>query len=135
MKILLPVDGSESAMRAVRYIAAHPNSVSEVHLLHVRHHLPGDVQRFVNHEELKRFHQEEAAKALEPAKAALGAMLTKDHIVLGDPAESIAKLADELGVDQIVMGTHGRSGLSGLLMGSVAAKTLHYAKVPVLVVK
>lgn len=55
-------------------------------------------------------------------------------ILVGDPAESIVEQADELGVDAIVMSTHGRSGISRWIFGSVTQKVLSAAKHPVLVV-
>ncbi len=53
----------------------------------------------------------------------------------GDPAGAILRAADEFGADLIVMGTHGRTGLRRLLMGSVAEGVLHGARCPVLTVK
>jgi nucleotide-binding universal stress UspA family protein len=53
----------------------------------------------------------------------------------GDPATEIVRYATEAGVDLIVLGTHGRSGLERLLMGSVAEKVLRDAPCSVLVVK
>jgi nucleotide-binding universal stress UspA family protein len=53
----------------------------------------------------------------------------------GDPATEIVRLANEDKADLIVMGSHGRSGLSRLLMGSVAEKVLRMAPCPVLTVK
>ncbi|MCI0738704.1 MAG: universal stress protein [Gemmataceae bacterium] len=53
----------------------------------------------------------------------------------GDPAEQIARVAREARCDLIVMGSHGRTGLARLLMGSVAEKTLRSASCPVLLVK
>jgi nucleotide-binding universal stress UspA family protein len=52
----------------------------------------------------------------------------------GVPADEIVKLADDRIVDLIVMGTHGRSGLSHLLMGSVAEHVVRRASCPVLTV-
>lgn len=53
----------------------------------------------------------------------------------GDPADEIIRMAQETHCDLIVMGTHGRSGLAHLLMGSVAEKVLRRASCPVLTVK
>ena len=53
----------------------------------------------------------------------------------GLPAEEITLTAQEKGCDLIVMGTHGRSGLGRLLMGSVAEHVLPRANCPVLLVK
>ena len=58
------------------------------------------------------------------------------HVLLeGDPATSIVSYAREPGADLIVMGTHGRTGMERLLMGSVAEKVLRDAPCSVLVVK
>jgi nucleotide-binding universal stress UspA family protein len=53
----------------------------------------------------------------------------------GDPATEILRLAQEMPCDLIVMGTHGRTGLPRLLMGSVAEEVLRNAVCPVLTVK
>jgi nucleotide-binding universal stress UspA family protein len=58
------------------------------------------------------------------------------HVVLeGDPATEIVRYAADAGMDLIVMGTHGRTGLERLLMGSVAEKVMREALCSVLVVK
>ena len=59
-----------------------------------------------------------------------------EHIMLdGDPATEIVRYARDTGVNLIVMGTHGRTGVERLLMGSVAEKVLRDAPCSVLVVK
>ncbi|MBI2480814.1 MAG: universal stress protein [Planctomycetia bacterium] len=79
----------------------------------------------------------------EPATEDLRKMLHKvaptdpavpyEHrLVTGDPANAVVRLAEEEGVDMIVLGTHGRTGLSRLLMGSVAEAIVRRAKCPVL---
>jgi nucleotide-binding universal stress UspA family protein len=58
------------------------------------------------------------------------------HIFLeGDPGTEIVRYATEAGMDLIVMGTHGRTGLERLLMGSVAERVMREAPCSVLVVK
>jgi len=58
------------------------------------------------------------------------------HVFLeGDPAMEIVRYATDAGIDLIVMGTHGRTGLEKLLMGSVAEKVMREAPCSVLVVK
>jgi nucleotide-binding universal stress UspA family protein len=59
-----------------------------------------------------------------------------DHVMLeGDPAAEIVRYARESGIDQIVLGTHGRTGVERLLMGSVAERVMREAPCSVLVVK
>ena len=139
-KVLLPVDGSDCALRATQYVInnlQHFAAGPELHLLNVQPSLPSDVGRFINADDLKHYHQDEAKKELQSVRSTLDTAGVKYqvHIVVGDPAQSIVRFADEQGCDQIVMGTHGRTGLAGAVMGSVATKTLHLSKVPVLVVK
>jgi nucleotide-binding universal stress UspA family protein len=55
------------------------------------------------------------------------------HIALGAPAREIAQLASDLEADLIVVGTHGRTGLRRILLGSVADGVLRLANCPVLV--
>jgi nucleotide-binding universal stress UspA family protein len=58
------------------------------------------------------------------------------HVILeGDPATEIVRHAADAGVDVIVLGTHGRTGVERLLMGSVAEKVMREAPCSVLVVK
>jgi len=57
------------------------------------------------------------------------------HMVEGEPATEILRLARETNSDMIVMGTHGRRGLTRLLMGSVAEEVVRKAACPVLSVK
>ncbi|MBY0512300.1 MAG: universal stress protein [Gemmataceae bacterium] len=58
------------------------------------------------------------------------------HVVLeGDPATEIARYAADAGIDVIVIGTHGRTGVDRLVMGSVAEKVMREAPCSVLVVK
>ncbi len=57
------------------------------------------------------------------------------HLVMGDPAKEIVRVADDEDVEMIVMSTRGRTGLAHVLMGSVAEKVVRRAACPVLVVK
>lgn len=57
------------------------------------------------------------------------------HLMIGNPATAIVHLAEREHADMIVMPTHGRTGLSRLLMGSVAEEVVRKAKCPVLTVK
>jgi nucleotide-binding universal stress UspA family protein len=57
------------------------------------------------------------------------------RLLCGKPADEIVRCAEEEGVDMIVMGTHGRRGLSRLLMGSVSEAVVRRAPCPVLTIK
>ena len=141
MKILLPVDGSECALRAVEHLISHSawfRDLPEIHLLHVHAPIPiGRVQAHVGKDTLHAYYLEESQASLLEAQKKLDAAGCSHttHIHVGQPAEVIAKLAAEQGCDLIVMGTHGRGGIAGLVTGSVANRVLHLASCPVLLVK
>jgi nucleotide-binding universal stress UspA family protein len=78
---------------------------------------------------------EDLRRMLHEIKPADPAVEYEHHLVTGDPAAAVARLADAEGVDLIVMGTHGRTGLTRLLMGSVAEAVVRRAKCPVLTFK
>ncbi len=141
MKILLPVDGSDCALRAVDHLIAHVawfRDVPEIHLLHVHAPIPiGRVQAHIGADTLHAYYLEESQAHLIEAQHKLDAAgrFHTTHIHVGQPAEVIAKLAAELTCDLIVMGTRGRGGVTGLVMGSVASRVLHLAAGPLLLVK
>jgi nucleotide-binding universal stress UspA family protein len=141
-KLLVPVDGSECALRAVRHLlergsgAALPGTV-EIHLVNVQPGLPGDIARFVSKRQIADYHHDESAKALADARALLDAAGApyEAHAEVGPLAETIVRLADRLGCDEIVMGARGRTALAEFLLGSTVTRVVHLARVPVLLVK
>jgi nucleotide-binding universal stress UspA family protein len=74
-------------------------------------------------------------KMLEAVVPTDNAVPFRHRLVTGDPATEIVRVADEEGVDLIIMGTHGRTGLKRLLMGSVAEAVVRRAKCPVFTFK
>ena len=141
-KVLIPVDGSECALRAVSLVIskrsryAHPEDL-DIHLVNVQSPFPHDVSRFASHDQIAAFHREESERLTRGARELLdaaGAEYTC-HREVGKPAETITRLAESLGCDQIVMGTHGRGAFQEFLMGSITLKVVHLAKIPVLLVK
>ena len=141
-KLLVPVDGSDCSLRAVRHLvgkgsgAALPGTV-EIHLVNVQPGLPNDITRFVSREQVAGYHRDESAKELVEARALLDASGAhyEVHAEVGPLAETIVGLCERLGCDEIVMGAHGRSVLAELLLGSTVTKVIHLSRVPVLLVK
>lgn len=140
LKILLPVDGSEGSARAARHVASLAAMVKdlEVHLVNVQ--TRGDdwmVRRMIKPEELAKMEREWGEAAIAPACAILtdAGVACSQHMEQGEVAPTIARLARELGCEQIVMGTRGHSALGDLLLGSVAVKVLHLSNVPVTLVR
>jgi nucleotide-binding universal stress UspA family protein len=141
-RVLLAVDGSEGAAQAVRRLLAlrselRDSAALQVHLINVQRPVSGDVARFVPGQTLEDYHRERSDKALAPARALLDAagLAHQDLRRVGDPGETIAQAARELGSDLIVMGARGLASHTAALLGSVAQSTIEHAAVPVLVVK
>ncbi len=139
-KILLPVDGSEGSLSAARHVAGLARLVPglEVHVVSVQP--TGEdwiVRRLIRPEELAEMEREWSQAVMEPACTILreAGIEPHCHLIQGEVAPSIVRLASELQCDQIVMGTRGQSALTGLLMGSVATKVLHLSPIPVTLVK
>ena len=111
LKILLPVDGSECAMRAVRHVVAMRDLMRgpiEVHLLNVQ--LPvasGAVKMFISQQQLKDYYRDEGLAALKEARAVFEqhGVPCQHHIGVGDLATTIVDYAREKDCGQIVMGT------------------------------
>ena len=141
MKILIPLDGSANALRAVEYVIksiAAAREPPQILLLNVQWNVAaGNVKLFINQETINDYYREQGMEALQPARAMLdaAALPYQYHISIGTPAEAITQYAREQGVDQIVMGRQGQGGLHTLLLGSVVHKVLHLAECPVLLVK
>jgi nucleotide-binding universal stress UspA family protein len=76
----------------------------------------------------------EAHNVIEKVKAIYGDGDIHEFTPEGDPREEIIAIANEWGANIIVVGTHGRTGLTHLLMGSTAEYVVRHSKVPVLVV-
>ena len=138
--LLLPVDGSVGSARAAAHVARLASLLPalDVHVLNVQP-LGDDwmVRRMLKPEELVKLEQTWGEAAIAPARAILqeAGVACADHMVQGEVAQTIARLAQELACDQIVMGTQGRSALADVFLGSVAIKVLHLSSVPVTLVK
>ena len=141
MKVLIPIDGSEAANRAVDHVVASVawlKEVPQVCLLNVQWKLAsGNVKLFINQDTVNDYYREQGMAALTDARARLdkAGLAYSYHISVGTPGEAIVQYAQEQQVDQIVMSAHGEGTLTDLLLGSVASKVARLAKMPVLLVK
>ena len=143
-KILVPVDFSESSREALAYAAELAQKFgARIDLLHVWQApvfiptatLPEVPNVDANIVDLVRQNAEEAtARALAEARAQ-GLPVESARAEPGVPARGIVELAKADGYDLIVIGTHGRTGLSRAMMGSVAEKVVRLAPCPVLTVR
>ncbi len=75
---------------------------------------------------------ERIQKMLEDVKPSDPAVPFEHRLTMGDPAAEVVRIAEEESAEMIVMGTHGRTGLTRLLMGSVAEAIVRRSPCPVL---
>jgi len=141
-RVLLAADGSPGAVQAANQLvslraALRHGDTLDVHVLNVQRPVSGDVSRFVNKQNLEEYHSENSEKAFVPVRAVLDAVgiTRQEHARIGEPDQTIAETARQLGCDMIIMGTRGMGSHTAGLLGSVAQGTLALASVPVLLVK
>ena len=140
-KILVPVDflsHSAEAVRRAMDLAVHHSA--EVILLYAHEAAqypatPGDV--VYDAEQLGHMTSQVRARldAVRRDADPLGRRRIRTHITQGLPARAIVETATREGVDLIVMGTHGRTGVGRAVLGSVAEQVMRRAPCPVLTVK
>jgi universal stress protein A len=135
--ILVPIDFSENAEQALDYACSLASKVgSTVRLIHAFSKPPTGLQVALSEgilENLVKEHRDELEK-LSAARAGQ-ATFGEPVVEIGDPRDTIIDAAKEVSADLIVMGTHGRRGLSRVMMGSVAEDVIRHAPCPVLVVR
>ena len=133
-KILVPIDFSESSGAALLYGRNLAKAFgAQLHVLHV-----------MDNPFLRSTFKSTAAIELDMANRMAERISPEDRTMLrtvsavrisDDPYDEIIRYAEEEQIDLIVMGTHGRGGVTRLLMGSVAEKVVRTARCPVLTVR
>ncbi len=136
-RVLVPTDFSEQSQQAVDYAcslivdSASADSGAckpQLHLVHIVSDTPGgDGQAARLREQLERL----GRSVSEQSELA---METHREVVPGDPANVITGYARDHDIDMIIMGTHGRTGLSHFALGSVAERVVRTSDCPVLVI-
>jgi nucleotide-binding universal stress UspA family protein len=140
-KVLVATDGSDNAKRALDYAVSlsDPGQTLTIHLLYVYEDVSaGDRSHaFHSNEELER-PQREHGEALVKAEAARtgssGASIVPE-VLMGDVADTIARHAEFLDCDSIIMGLKEQTLLAELVIGSTTRAVLHKARLPVTLVK
>jgi len=134
-RIVLAVDGSEPAQRAVPVAAdiasKYGSEVIAVHVLEKQIGRGGLVALETTEEALEI--ADHAAKSLKDA--GVSARAVAESVISGRVAQEIMEVAASEDAGLIVMGSRGMSDWQGLLIGSVAHKVLHLCSVPVLIVR
>jgi nucleotide-binding universal stress UspA family protein len=150
IKILIPLDASEGAMAAVDYVARTFGRTPDVHitLLHILPGLPAafwDDGHILNDEETENRQRliniwenkqekvwaevfEKAQQRLHEGGLPPKAIKTEFKPMEFNVADDILNVAEAGRYDTIVLGRRGQTGLKKILLGSVAARIVHYAK-------
>lgn len=141
-RILAPTDFSAHSRRAVRFACGIAEKFgAELHLLHALSEIiPAGPDPLLMPVMPPQFYEDNEARAketigqfLDPAWGRPAAVI---HAVRwGGPVESIVDYAEEAKIELIVIATHGRTGLSHVLLGSVAERIVREAPCPVLTIR
>ncbi len=136
MAILIPYDGSEPAQQAVRHALDHWGGHKLV-FLRVVEAADGSLEAGVDliKERLKESRQEGAVELPDDLLERLADVEYELETVVGKSAREIVAFAEDNDIDHIVIGSHGRSGPSRVLLGSVAERVVRRAPTPVTVVR
>jgi universal stress protein A len=139
--LLVAVDFSQLTPRTIEYaVRLARGQGARVDLLHIMlHSLPAHAQANAPTEVLSKIRQGEEVSALREIEGLMATHVPeacRGRILLrrGPPAETICEAAKD-GYEMVVVSTHGRTGLSQILLGSVAERVVRHAPIPVLVVR
>jgi nucleotide-binding universal stress UspA family protein len=143
--ILLPTDGSECSIKAMAYALSFARQYGgKVVALHVVDRRWEEQTRLAFAEvgqdltqKIRDGYAEEARRILQEVAdaGAKAGVPVETRMATGIPFDDIVRIGRELPADLIIMGTHGRTGVSHLLLGSVAERVVRRAPCPVLTVR
>lgn len=141
-RILFPTDFSQSCQSARHYACELAGQTgAELHLLHVLQEQIVTVQASEFHMLLPAFDRDQVRASAELALSRIPgpACASRNRVIratrVGSPCVEIVRYAREQEIDLIVIGTHGRTGLTHVLLGSVAENVVRTAHCPVLTVR
>lgn len=136
-KILIAVDSSEYSMKAAKkgLELAHQLEAKAALLFVVdKSKALGNVDAGITHEQALIVLKKEAEQTLDELAEMYNGNELMKFMPEGNPEEDIIKTADNWKADLLVLGTHGRTGLKHLLMGSTAERVMRHSDIPVLMV-
>ncbi len=134
--ILCPVDFDSNSIAALKEAAALARPCkATICLLHVVQINPLATEGFVLGELQESQSKYARTKVAEMAERDLGGADYEIKIEIGDPAETVLEMEKRLKADLVVMATHGRRGVSRLVLGSVAERVVRESSIPVLTLR
>ena len=137
-KILVPVDGSTAALRALEHAGARKRTAAgetSIVVLNVQAPLPPS--RYVTRSMIRQHHSSMSLAALRLARSTARRLKLGAHFYVrkGDPATTVARFAKTMRCSEIVMATRGRGRAAVFVLGSVALRVVQLAEAPVTLVK
>ena len=140
MKILLPVDGSDASLEAVRQALRMVREGLQASLVLANVQEPATLYEMLlahDPEVIDQVSAKAGLHLLEPAQALVreAGVPFEIEVASGDPAHTLIDILENFGCDMVVMGARGQGPLRSALLGSVSNEVLHGARVPVLIVK
>ena len=140
MKFLLPVDGSEGALEAVRHALQLVRAGLKASFVLANVQEPASLYEVVVAHDAEVIEQVSAAAAehsLAPAQALLrsAGVEFETEVGHGDPGHLLVDIAERFECDAVILGARGMDTFEGGALGSVATSVLHHASVPVTVVR
>ena len=140
MKILLPVDGSEVSLEAVRWVIRMAQAGLETSVVLANVQESATLYELVVAHDPQVLAQVSTAAGEHTLLAAQALLDTagiscESEVASGDPAHTIIDILERYECDLVVMGASGTSTLRSALLGSVSNEVLHAAPVPVMIVK
>ncbi|MBK6323575.1 universal stress protein [Candidatus Aalborgicola defluviihabitans] len=140
MKILLPVDGSELSLEAVRFAIRMVLAGLRADAVLANVQEPANLYELLmahDPEVISRVSAEAGMHALQSARELLDAagITYECEVAMGDPAHTIVDISERFACDLIVMGARGQSALRSAMLGSVSNEVLHASAVPVMIAK
>ena len=144
MHVLIATDGSDQSIAAAchgRALLAEPDQITLLSV--ITDGYPDDDAGGIEgpvltpDQQAKLWHQElcEADSEIEHTAMVLTDTAVERVVETGDAAAAICQVAERLGVDVIIVGSHGRTGLARLFLGSVSEHVVRHAPCPVLVIR
>lgn len=128
-KIMVPSDGSEFAAKAedmaIELAEKLGSTVIAVHVIDEKLIYPFEVMEDEGNQILSKISEKGQSHGVE----------VNEILIFGNPRHDMKKIAEKSHADLVVIGSHGRTGLEKILMGSVAENTIKTLEIPVLLVK
>lgn len=141
-RVLAAIDGSETSTRSLETLIAMSRdlkSAPDIVLLNVTVPMPvmTGMGVVLSDDVLQDYYTEAQEQALKDARAKLDAVDLKyvERREIGDPADLIARVAQETGAKLIFMGSRGHGAIGSLLLGSTSQKVMHLTHTPVVITR